>query len=62
MNKSFIPDKKLQICNKDEATPVKNMKYLSKQDLFICSCGESVYLFHLETSSLIASVDLSSTV
>lgn len=35
---------------------------MPKPDLFICSCAESIYLLHLDTSSLIASVDLSSTV
>jgi hypothetical protein len=61
-NKSFLADKKLYICKKSENTPVKNLKFLEKQDLFICSCGESIYLFHLDSSSLIASVDLTATI
>jgi hypothetical protein len=50
----------LSICKKAEKAPIENLSYLSKIDLFICSCAESVFLFHLESRSLIASVDLTS--
>ena len=58
-NKNFLPDRTFEICKKEPGDPVLNLTYLSNLNLFFCSCSNSVYVFHLESESLIASVDLS---
>ena len=52
----------LYICDCDENTPVTNLLYLNLSELFMCTCGDSIYLFHLDSKNLVASVNLGAAV